>query len=77
MHVESLTELRRIEQTCSSNNQIQDQKNNKECRILLRTNIALAGLPSTKLVMGGKPTPFGFDECELATILDFIKHHHI
>ena len=75
IHVESLTELHRIEKICADNSQCQqqDKKKNTQCRILLRMNIGLEGLPSTKLTMGGKPTPFGFDEEELEKILLIIK----
>jgi diaminopimelate decarboxylase len=65
IHVESLTELHRIEQICL--------RSDKICRVMLRMNISLQGLPSTKLTMGGKPTPFGFDESELALVLETIK----
>ncbi|MFT7053627.1 MAG: diaminopimelate decarboxylase, partial [Psychromonas sp.] len=65
IHVESLTELHRIEQICLSSG--------KKCTVMLRMNISLQGLPSTKLTMGGKPTPFGFDESELALVLEAIK----
>ncbi|MFT5559665.1 MAG: diaminopimelate decarboxylase [Psychromonas sp.] len=65
IHVESLTELHRIEQICL--------RSGKICPVMLRMNISLQGLPSTKLSMGGKPTPFGFDESELAQVVETIK----
>lgn len=64
IHVESLTELHRIEQICL--------RRDKSCRVLLRMNISLQGLAATKLAMGGA-TPFGFDESELALAIDIIK----
>ena len=75
LHVESLTELHRIEQICASNSKFTtpDIADKRQCRILLRMNISLEGLPSTKLTMGGKPTPFGFDESELTEILQVIN----
>ncbi|WP_051303602.1 type III PLP-dependent enzyme [Psychromonas aquimarina] len=66
IHVESLTELDRLQQICA--------RTGKTCNVLLRMNISLQGLPSTKLTMGGKPTPFGFDESELAAVLQVIEH---
>lgn len=65
IHVESLTELDRLEQICSHRS--------LSCNVLLRMNISLQGLPSTKLTMGGKPTPFGFDENELSTVLKVVE----
>jgi len=72
IHVESLTELHRIEKICASKTKY-NEGTTKQCSILLRMNISLEGLPSTKLTMGGKPTPFGFDESELNNILQMIK----
>lgn len=57
IHVESLVELTRI-QTLSQFLQI-------PVRIFLRMNIDIGDIGSSKLVMGGKPTPFGLDETHL------------
>jgi len=65
IHVESLTELNRIAEIC--------KQKRVSCQILLRMNISLQGLPSTKLTMGGKPTPFGLGEHELADALAMIN----
>lgn len=54
IHVESLLELRRL---CD----IADRKQTHQ-DILLRINLELAGTPSTRLTMGGVPTPFGMEE---------------
>ena len=65
IHVESLTELRRIIALC-----LQKQCH---CRILLRMNIALEGIAETRLTMGGKPTPFGIDVSELDAAMDLLR----
>lgn len=65
LHVESLIELRRL---ISIVNQRQTSM-----QIMLRMNISLEGLPTTRLTMGGKPTPFGIDESELPQALDMLK----
>lgn len=61
LHVESLTELRRIQAIALAQNQ--------SISVLLRMNIALEGVTGTRLMMGGKPTPFGLDEQELPAAL--------
>ncbi|WP_414057438.1 type III PLP-dependent enzyme [Pantoea dispersa] len=61
LHVESLTELRRIQTIALEKNQT--------VSVLLRMNIALEGVNGTRLMMGGKPTPFGLDEQELPAAL--------
>ena len=61
LHVESLTELRRIQAIALEENQT--------VSVLLRMNIALKGVTGTRLMMGGKPTPFGLDEQELPAAL--------
>ena len=64
LHVESLTELRRLQAIALEQNQT--------VSVLLRMNIALEGITGTRLMMGGKPTPFGLDEQELSAALDEI-----
>jgi diaminopimelate decarboxylase len=61
IHVESLTELERLIGLCVR----------LDCTvsIMLRMNIPLDGLPSTRLAMGGKPTPFGLDPADLPEAL--------
>lgn len=61
LHVESLTELRRLQTIALAEN--------KTVSVLLRMNIALEGIGGTRLMMGGKPTPFGLDEQELPAAL--------
>lgn len=67
IHVESQVELQRlatITEQCDCT-----------APLFLRMNISLEGLASTRLAMGGKPTPFGFDVSGLGPALDFIKRH--
>lgn len=64
VHVESLTELRRL-QTITL-------RENKTITVLLRMNIVLDGIGGTRLMMGGEPTPFGLDEQELSVALSEI-----
>ncbi|EXU73888.1 type III PLP-dependent enzyme [Erwinia mallotivora] len=64
LHVESLTELRRLTAIT--------QQENRRVAVLLRMNIALDGISGTHLMMGGKPTPFGLDEQELPAALQEI-----
>ncbi|WP_058368739.1 type III PLP-dependent enzyme [Psychrobacter sp. ENNN9_III] len=64
IHVESLVELTRI-QTLSQSLQL-------PVRIFLRMNIDIGDIGSSKLVMGGKPTPFGLDETHLKQALSII-----
>lgn len=61
LHVESLTELRRIQAIAL--------EESKTVSVLLRMNITLEGVTGTRLMMGGKPTPFGLDEQELPAAL--------
>ena len=61
LHVESVTELHRLARAAA--------EAEKEIAILLRMNIALEGICGTRLMMGGRPTPFGLDESELPEVL--------
>ncbi len=65
IHVESLTELQRLEEICAR----------QQCpvNILLRMNIAVAGVEQTRLMMGGNPTPFGLDVAELPQAIAKIR----
>ncbi|MCL1125418.1 type III PLP-dependent enzyme [Shewanella surugensis] len=65
IHVESLTELKRIGLLC--------QQKQANCRILLRMNISLEGIEGTRLTMGGKPTPFGIDREDLPAALSILR----
>ncbi|MBJ7223944.1 MULTISPECIES: type III PLP-dependent enzyme [unclassified Brenneria] len=57
IHVESLTELRRLSDIAT--------RRQRPVRVMLRMNIPLTGIDGTRLMMGGKPTPFGLDAAEL------------
>ncbi|WJV53169.1 type III PLP-dependent enzyme [Prodigiosinella aquatilis] len=65
IHVESLTELNRLEALA--------QQTQQRVNILLRMNIPLPGIEGTRLMMGGKPTPFGLDVDELPQALHIVK----
>jgi diaminopimelate decarboxylase len=41
--------------------------------VMLRLNLKLAQAPQSRLVMGGKPTPFGLDEEGLASALQLLE----
>ena len=65
IHVESLTELKRLATLCANGSQTQT--------IMLRMNIALDGIAGSKLQMGGQATPFGLDPSDLGTALALIQ----
>ncbi|WP_373091914.1 type III PLP-dependent enzyme [Zhongshania sp.] len=67
IHVESQTELLRLAHIAD--------KLGCQAPVLLRMNIALDGIATTRLTMGGKPTPFGFDVSELGAALAVIAGH--
>lgn len=67
IHVESLTELKRLVGLCA--------RLGCTASIMLRMNIPLDGLPSTRLAMGGKPTPFGLDPLDLPEALALLAEH--
>lgn len=67
LHVESLTELQRLAT-------LSDQLD-CSATVFLRMNITLNGVHSTRLAMGGKPTPFGIDPSELDTALKLIARN--
>lgn len=54
LHVESLSELQRLSRFATMAG--------KTVAVFLRMNIAVPGIRDTRLMMGGKPTPFGLDE---------------
>ena len=54
LHVESLNELQRLARIALAAG--------KTAPVFLRMNIAVPGIRDTRLMMGGKPTPFGLDE---------------
>ncbi|MGH8433978.1 MAG: type III PLP-dependent enzyme [Pseudomonas sp.] len=64
-HVESLNELRRLARIAAAQG--------RRAPVLLRLNLKLAEAPDSRLVMGGKPTPFGFDEEALAAALALLR----
>ncbi|HEX7816847.1 type III PLP-dependent enzyme [Dyella sp.] len=67
LHVESLGELRRLG-AISQNMQ-------RQVTLFLRMNIAVEGMGESRLVMGGKPTPFGMDESDLAQAVALLREY--
>ena len=57
VHVESLTELERLAAIAAHANRC--------VPVFLRMNIAVPRAQSTRLMMGGQPSPFGLDPCDL------------
>lgn len=68
IHVESLLELRRL---CD----IADRKQIHQ-DILLRINLELPDTPSTRLTMGGVPTPFGMEEAFIPDALALLARQN-
>ncbi len=65
IHVESLLELKRIEQRASAMDRPID--------VAIRVNPAPQST-SSSMVMGGRPSPFGIDEEQLPELMAFAKH---
>lgn len=66
IHVESLTELKRLELLCTRSGQRQ--------AILLRVNIELDGIAGSSLQMAGQASAFGLDPCDLDAALALIQN---
>ncbi|WP_119344909.1 type III PLP-dependent enzyme [Facilibium subflavum] len=66
IHVESLFELQRLAHI--------SQQRQQTINILFRLNITFDALKHTRLMMGGKATPFGMDEKMLNACLCFLKN---
>ena len=67
LHVESLGEMRRLVRIAEASG--------RQASIFLRMNIGIDGVGDTRLMMGGKPTPFGMDEADLADALAIVARH--
>jgi len=67
LHVESLGELARLASIAG--------QAGKQVPIFLRMNIAVPGVGDTRLMMGGKPTPFGMDEQDLPQAVAILRQH--
>lgn len=67
LHVESLGELARLTSIA--------EQADRPVPVFLRMNIAVPGVGDTRLMMGGKPTPFGMDEADLPTAVDMLRRH--
>ncbi len=67
LHIESLNELWRLAEII--------KQTGKVAKILLRVNLAVDDLAKTSLMMGGKPTPFGFHVQQLKDCLEWLRAH--
>ena len=67
IHVESQIELERLAEIT--------KRLGCDAAIFLRMNISLDGIAETRLAMGGRPSPFGFDTADLNTALIFIERN--
>lgn len=65
LHLESLGELERLARMAASAG--------RRVPIFLRMNIAVPGIGDTRLMMGGRPTPFGMDEETLPQALERLR----
>jgi diaminopimelate decarboxylase len=65
LHVESLGELHRLATIA--------ERLGCKASIFLRMNIGVPGMGDTRLMMGGKPTPFGLDEADLPAALEALR----
>lgn len=65
LHVESLGELHRLAATA--------ERHARTVPIFLRMNIGVPGMTDTRLMMGGKPTPFGLDEADLPAAIEALR----
>jgi len=65
VHVESLGELQRLADIAA--------KAGKTVPVFLRMNIAVPGMRDTRLMMGGRPTPFGLDEDALPHAMQCLR----
>ncbi|MER2490656.1 type III PLP-dependent enzyme [Catenovulum sediminis] len=66
LHVESLYEIRRVQSIA--------ERLGSKVNILLRMNIPIGNIGTTKLAMGGKATPFGIDSAQLPDALSLLKN---
>ncbi|MNM10355.1 L-glutamyl-[BtrI acyl-carrier protein] decarboxylase [compost metagenome] len=64
-HVESVTELSSLARIA--------RERGVRAPVMLRLNLKLAQAPQSRLVMGGKPTPFGLDEEGLEAALQLLR----
>lgn len=65
LHVESVGELHRLAAIA--------ERLGCKASIFLRMNIGVPGMGDTRLMMGGKPTPFGLDEADLPAALEALR----
>ncbi|MET3144916.1 UNVERIFIED_ORG: diaminopimelate decarboxylase [Xanthomonas axonopodis] len=65
VHVESLRELERLAAIATHGGRC--------VPVFLRMNIAVPGAQSTRLMMGGQPSPFGLDPCDLDAAMQRLR----
>jgi len=65
VHVESVSELQRLARLT--------QATGSTIPVFLRMNIAVPGIGNTRLMMGGRPTPFGLDESALPDAVQCLR----
>lgn len=65
IHVEGLTELKRLDHLCT--------RSGRRQAVLLRMNIELDGIAGSPLQMAGQASPFGLDPCDLDAALALIQ----
>lgn len=68
VHLESLHEIERL-------GTLAGVEARSRVPVLLRINLALDGLAETRLMMGGKPTPFGLPSAELPAALGRLRDY--
>ncbi len=67
VHIESLGELQRLARIAT--------QAGKTVQVFLRMNITVPGIRDTRLMMGGKPTPFGLDEDALPQAMQLLREN--
>ncbi|QDI02594.1 MULTISPECIES: type III PLP-dependent enzyme [Xanthomonas translucens group] len=65
LHVESLGELQRLARIAA--------QAGRRVPLFLRMNIAVPGMRDTRLMMGGRPSPFGLDALDLETAMRLLR----
>ncbi len=65
IHVESFKELKTLSELC--------KKKSVKRPILIRMNIPTDDIELSKLAMGGRPSPFGFDTHQLPEVIDYLN----
>ncbi|CAN7461959.1 type III PLP-dependent enzyme [Pseudoduganella sp. LjRoot289] len=76
VHLESLHEIERLGSIVDGDREWRaDAAARGRVPVLLRINLALDGLAETRLMMGGKPTPFGIPSADLPAALARLRDY--